>query len=247
MRRFFFKIVLRSCASCFLRKKISVNLKNLWQVCLCWHLLCFTAFYYAGGGINFLTTLQPVPWKMRLEMRVQGLPVRDCTGSCNRSVQRCTSVNAIVVTAKTFFERFYLVPGPSPFVPRVNRPTQSIMYIPFQVNICHKSILLILQYKYWKSCSEDLILKNPTKIWFSAQDHAVLILLIKTVGFFISARQKSAWLKWFVPQLYQHRRGMLEGPALIYMNHMCGWLSAPTPPPFTRQLFLDVCAIFVPE
>jgi len=40
------------------------------------------------------------------------------------------------------------------------RPTQSIVYIPFQVNRFHTSILLIGQYKYLKSCSEDLILKN---------------------------------------------------------------------------------------
>ena len=73
-----------------------------------------------------------------------------------------------------------------------SRPTQAIMYIPFQVNICHKSILRILQYKYLKSCSEDFILKNPTEIWFSAQVHAVLLLLLNIVGFFISARQKSA-------------------------------------------------------
>jgi len=52
--------------------------------------------------------------------RVPGLRIRDCAGSC--SVQRCTSVNATVVTAKTFFERLYLVPGPSPFEPRVHCP-----------------------------------------------------------------------------------------------------------------------------
>jgi len=63
------------------------------------------------------------------------------------------------------------------------------MYIPFQVNMCHQSILLILQYKYLKSFSEDFILKNPTQIGFSAQDHAVLLLLLNIVGFFISARQ----------------------------------------------------------
>jgi len=44
------------------------------------------------------------------------------------------------------------------------RPTQSIMYIPFQVIRFQKIILLIVQYKYLKSCSEDLILKNPNKI-----------------------------------------------------------------------------------
>ena len=110
------------------------------------------------------------------------------------------------------------------FLITVNRPTQSVMYIPFQVNRCHKSILRILQYKFLKSCSEDFILKNPTKIWFSAQDHAVLLLLFDIVGLFISARQKSAWSKWFVSELYQHRRGILEGPALkyFYMIHRGG-------------------------
>ena len=33
------------------------------------------------------------------------------------------------------------------------RPTQSIIYVPLQVNRFQKSILLIVQYKYWKSCS----------------------------------------------------------------------------------------------
>ena len=68
------------------------------------------------------------------------------------------------------------------------RPTQSIMYVPFQVNRCHKNILLIVQYKYFISCPEDCILENPTKIRFSAQDHAVLLLLLNIVGMFISAR-----------------------------------------------------------
>jgi len=39
---------------------------------------------------------------------------------------------------------------------------------------------------------QGFILKNPTKIWSSAPDHALLHLLLNTVGFFISARQKSA-------------------------------------------------------
>jgi len=40
------------------------------------------------------------------------------------------------------------------------RPTQSIMYVPLQVNIFQKSIVLIVQYKYLKSCSGDFILQN---------------------------------------------------------------------------------------
>ena len=35
------------------------------------------------------------------------------------------------------------------------RPTQSVMYVPLQVNRFHESILLIVQYKYLKSWSED--------------------------------------------------------------------------------------------
>jgi len=105
-----------------------------------------------------------------------------------------------------------------------HRPSQSIMYIPFQVNRFQKNISLIVQYKYSKSCSKEFFLKNPTKIWSSAQNHAVLHLLLNTVGFYISARQKTAWWKWFLPQLYQLRRDILEGPALkyFYMIHRVG-------------------------
>jgi len=35
------------------------------------------------------------------------------------------------------------------------RPTQSIMYVPLQVNRSQKCILLIVQYKYIKPCSGD--------------------------------------------------------------------------------------------
>jgi len=38
---------------------------------------------------------------------------------------------------------------------RTYRPTQSVMYVPLQVNRFHENILLIVQYKYLKSCSGD--------------------------------------------------------------------------------------------
>ena len=37
----------------------------------------------------------------------------------------------------------------------LSRPTQSIMYVPLQVNRFQESILLIVKYKYLKSCSGD--------------------------------------------------------------------------------------------
>jgi len=46
---------------------------------------------------------------------------------------------------------------------RVARPTQSTMYVPFQVKIFQKNILLIFEYKFSKSFSEYIILKNPKK------------------------------------------------------------------------------------
>ena len=42
----------------------------------------------------------------------------------------------------------------------ISRPTQSIIYVPLHVNRFQKSILLIVQYKYLKSCSGDFILQN---------------------------------------------------------------------------------------
>jgi len=42
-------------------------------------------------------------------MRVPGLPIRDCAGSYNSSIQMYTSLNATDVTEKAIFERLYLV------------------------------------------------------------------------------------------------------------------------------------------
>jgi len=100
------------------------------------------------------------------------------------------------------------------------RPTQSIVYVPLHINRFQKSILLIVQYKYVESCSGDFILQN-------------LILRIRSCGTgFIT---QSSWgfhfhltimvrWKWFVPQLYQLRRSISEGPALkyFYMIHRGG-------------------------
>jgi len=40
------------------------------------------------------------------------------------------------------------------------RPTQSIIYVPLQVNRFHRSIVLIVQYKYLKPVPGDFILQN---------------------------------------------------------------------------------------
>jgi len=96
------------------------------------------------------------------------------------------------------------------------------MYVPLLVNRFQKCILLIVQYRYSKSCSGDFILQN-------------LILRTRSCGTdFIT---QSSWVfhfhlttivrwKCFAPPLYQFRRGILGGPALkyFYMIHRCGRL-----------------------
>jgi len=59
-----------------------------------------------------------------------------------------------------------------PRSPRVGpgRPTQSIMYVPLRVNRSQKSILLIVQYKYLKSCSGD---------FYSPVKYRLLLLLLR--------------------------------------------------------------------
>ena len=43
--------------------------------------------------------------------RVPGLPIRDCTRGCKNRAKMCAQLSATGVTAKTFFERLYLVLG----------------------------------------------------------------------------------------------------------------------------------------
>ena len=59
-----------------------------------------------------MTSTRLVHVILNLGRRVPGLPIRDCAGSCNSSVQRRTTVRAIVSTAEAIFERLlFLVSG----------------------------------------------------------------------------------------------------------------------------------------
>jgi len=91
-----------------------------------------------------------------------------------------------------------------------DRPTQSIIYVPLQVKRFQNSILPIVEYKYFKSCSENIILQN-------------LILRTRSCG--IGFITQCSWVfhfhkinmidwKCFVPQLYQFRRGISGGQPL---------------------------------
>ena len=103
------------------------------------------------------------------------------------------------------------------------RPTQSIIYVPLLVNRFQKTILLIVQYTFLKSCSTNFILQN-------------LILRTRSCGTgFIT---QSSWVLHFRPtfmvgqkcfetQLYHHLGGgsprgtssdgaILGGPAFQY-------------------------------
>jgi len=110
------------------------------------------------------------------------------------------------------------------------RPNQS--YVPLLVCVFHKSILLIVQYKYLKCYSKDLMLQNLIlrtrlcSIRFFPQHCCVLdFRLINMIR-----------RKYFVPGLYQLRKGKLAGLALkpFYMTHRVG-RSCSSELAFTRQ------------
>ena len=104
-----------------------------------------------------------------------------------------------------------------------------------QVNRFQKSILLIVQYTYLKSCSGDFIL---SRIWSSAQDHAVLVLLLNLVGVFISI-----WPPWSVGNVLYHSCTSLEGASgggqpLNIFTWFIGTVShPPSPSKFTPFCF----------
>ena len=96
----------------------------------------------------------------------------------------------------------------------VYRPTQSIIYVPLQVNRFQKILLLIVQYNILNPVLEILF----PRIWSSAQDCAVLCCLLNPVVFLISAWQKSVRRNWFVLVVYQVWKGISAGPALKYFT-----------------------------
>jgi len=59
-----------------------------------------------------------------------------------------------------------------------------MIYVPLLVNRSQKIILLIVSVSIWNPVPEILF----SSIWSSAQDHAVLVLWLSLVGFFISTR-----------------------------------------------------------
>ena len=105
------------------------------------------------------------------------------------------------------------------------RPTQWIMYIYSQENRSQNCILLIVRYKYIKSCSGDFYSPEP-ETWSSAQDYAVLSLskkkslLLNPVVFLISHDRigQIEIRKWFELAVYQFWKGIPAGPALKYFT-----------------------------
>ena len=95
----------------------------------------------------------------------------------------------------------------------------------FQVNRFQKSIILIVQYNYLKSCSGDFILQNSI---LCTRACSTGFITQSSWGFHFHLTIMSRW-KCFVSQLYKLRRGISGGPALkyFYMIHR-GGLSLPS-------------------
>jgi len=103
------------------------------------------------------------------------------------------------------------------------RPTQSIIYVPLQVNRFQKTILLIVQYKYLKSCSGDFILQNlilRTRLFgtmFITQPSCVFHFRLTEIC------QAEMICIGGVPVLKRHFGG--AGPQIFYMIHRGGRIS----------------------
>jgi len=89
--------------------------------------------------------------------------------------------------------------------------TQSIMYVPLQVNRFRKSVLLIVQYKYLKSSSGDFYSTE------SDPPHKIMRywLYCSICWFFHFQLTESVMRKWFVFAVYQEKIAARQGRTLI--------------------------------
>jgi len=93
------------------------------------------------------------------------------------------------------------------------RPTQSVMYVPLQVNRSEENILLIVQYRYLKSCSGDFC--SPE----SDPPHKIMRYCGWVFHFHLT---ESVRRKWILLEVYQFRKGISAGPALKYFTWFIG-------------------------
>ena len=84
---------------------------------------------------------------------------RACIRGYMRKWFRCMCEDKMQRTQYQYV-RIRLCVGITLVCPDENRLNQLIIFVPLQVNRFQESILLIVQYKCLKSCSEDLILQN---------------------------------------------------------------------------------------
>jgi len=111
--------------------------------------------------------------------------------------------------------------------PHQDRPTQSIVYVPLQVNRFRNSVLLIVQYKYLKSCSgyfnspESDPLHKIMRYW-----------LYYSICWFLHFQMtESVRWKWFVLAVYQLKIASRRGRTLIIFKWFIGagrpWVRGP--------------------
>jgi len=100
---------------------------------------------------------------------------------------------------------------------RLPRPTQSIMYVPSQVNRSQKCILLIVQYKYIKSFSGDFYSPESDRTRLCGTGFITQPSCVSDFHLTESVR----W-KWIVLAVYQFWKGISAGPALKYFTWFIG-------------------------
>ena len=102
---------------------------------------------------------------------------------------------------KYLFVCFLFHPPPEPNI--ITRSTQSIMYVPLQVNRYWKKYFTYPSVQIFKVMLRRF---SFSRIWSSTQDHSVLVLLLNLVGFFITS-----WPRWSNRNILYHSCTRLKG------------------------------------
>jgi len=100
-------------------ESLSLSLSLFLSLSLVFSLSLSCSMYTCSGADVYGTWIS---YHYLLGRRVPGLPIGNCADISNNLVQRVAKVSAIDVTAKTFFERLYLVSGLRNIAPFVTMP-----------------------------------------------------------------------------------------------------------------------------
>jgi len=138
--------------------------------------------------------------------RVPGLPIRDCARGCNNRAQMCAQLSAIDVTARTFFERLYLVLGLCKIAPWVKFSYAStILILSMKRKVVCSTRSLTNKLDVYTNMWPNLMYTRICSTWiFWKQSYSQNSRNIITYMFEINSRFRMSWDSNPDPQEQHH-------------------------------------------